>query len=72
MLTKHWINFSSKYCRKDGNNILNQQKKIIGDLKNLRKIQKLQKEMEKYIEAPSYLKRELAETVAILEIKQYQ
>ena len=28
--------------------------------------------MEKYIEAPSYLKRELAETVAILEIKQYQ
>jgi hypothetical protein len=51
---------------------LNQQKKIIGDLKNLRKIQKLQKEMEKYIEAPSYLKRELAETVAILEIKQYQ
>ena len=52
---------------------MNKQQKLLGDLrKELREIQKLQKEMEKYIEAPSYLKRELAETVAILEIKQYQ
>jgi len=48
---------------------LNQKEKIIQDL---RKIRKLEKEIEKYIETPSYLKRELAETVAILEIKQYQ
>ena len=67
MLTKQ-NNFGSKYCRKDGD-ILNQKEKIIEELKELRRIQILEKEIEKYIETPSYLKRELAETIAVLEIK---
>lgn len=48
---------------------MNQKEKIIQELRNLRRIQKLEKEIEKYIETPSYLKRELAETIAVLEIK---
>jgi hypothetical protein len=50
---------------------LNQKEKIIQELRNLKRIQILEKEIEKYIETPSYLKRELAETIAVLEIKQY-
>ena len=57
MLTK--IDFGSKYCRKDGD-ILNKQQKLLGDLRKER-IRKLHIECNKYIEIPSYLKRELAE-----------
>lgn len=48
---------------------MNQKEKIIQELRNLKRIQILEKEIEKYIETPSYLKRELAETIAVLEIK---
>ena len=58
MLTKN--DFGSKYCRKDGDNILNKQQKLFEDLKKER-IRKLHIECNKYIEIPSYLKRELAE-----------
>ena len=67
MLTKQ-TNFGSKYCRKDGT-FLNKQQKLFEDLKKER-IRKLHIECNKYIEIPSYLKRELAEIEYQIKNKQ--
>ena len=52
------INFKSDYSRKDGDNILNNQQ-ILGDLG--KELKKVQKELYRYVDEPSYLKRQLAE-----------